>query len=225
MSSQTLNAVLFDLDGTLLDTAPDFYQVLNRLCDQHQQPCPSFEQLRSVVSHGSDAMVGLAFKIKPENAQFSTLKQQFLSLYQHQLAEQSQLFAGIEKLLAWLEERKTPWGIVTNKPKRYTDAILSALQLHKRCAVVICPEDVTHSKPDPESLLLASQKINTQASQCIYIGDHRRDIEAGIRAGMPTIAVGYGYTDANDPPDTWGADYFVAESHELLTLIQRLSHH
>lgn len=217
----TLDAVLFDLDGTLLDTAPDFFVVVNQLCQHHQQAPVSYEAVRATVSHGARALVTLAFELQPGDAEFEQRRQQLLALYSGHLAVKTCLFNGLEDLLGWLESQSIAWGIVTNKPRLYAKPILAALGLEQRCAVLVCPDDVTHTKPDPEPLLLACKQLNCRPSNTLYVGDHRRDIEAGQRAGMPTMAAGYGYIDPSDPSQSWGADHHIDDADTILSLIQR----
>lgn len=217
----TLDAVLFDLDGTLLDTAPDFFVVVNQLCEQHSQAPISYEAIRATVSHGARALVTLAFNIEPDDAHFEQRRQELLALYSNHLAVKTCLFNGLDELLTWLESQSIGWGIVTNKPRLYAEPILSALALEQRCGVLVCPDDVTHTKPDPEPMLLACKKLNCRPSNTLYVGDHRRDIEAGQRAGMLTLAAGYGYIDPRDPSQSWGADHHTNEAHTILPLIQR----
>lgn len=217
----TLNAVLFDLDGTLLDTAPDFFVVVNQLCERHHRTPISYDAIRATVSHGARALVTLAFEIEPDNPQFEPYRQELLALYSNHLAVKTCLFHGLDELLGWLESQSIDWGIVTNKPRLYAEPILSALALEQRCSVLICPDDVTNTKPDPEPLLLACRQLNCNPSNTLYVGDHRRDIEAGQRAGMHTLAAGYGYIDPSDPSQSWGADHHINEANTILSLIQR----
>lgn len=217
----SLDAVLFDLDGTLLDTAPDFYVVVNQLCDKHQINNISYKEIRATVSHGARALITLAFNLQPGDTHFEDRREELLHLYSQHLAVKTTLFSGLDELLQWLESESIHWGIVTNKPRRYAEPILSALSLDERCGVLVCPDDVTHTKPDPEPLLLACKQLNCQPLNTLYVGDHRRDIEAGQRAGMQTIAAGYGYIDPSDPSQNWGADHHIDEAHTILPLIQR----
>ncbi|MBV1916238.1 MAG: HAD-IA family hydrolase [Pseudomonadales bacterium] len=220
-----LEAVLFDLDGTLLDTAPDFIAVLRALMTEHQiESGLSDLQIRSHVSHGSGALVSLGFDIDTGDQRFEPLREQFLELYAARLSESTRLFPGIEALLVNIEQQNIPWGIITNKPERYATPLLDDLNLLARTHTLICPEHVSNAKPDPESLLLACSQINCNPRNAVYIGDHRRDIEAGNRAEMETIAVLYGYIDSNDPPHTWGADTSVEDVAALTDWIgQRIA--
>jgi len=218
---QALDAVLFDLDGTLLDTAPDFYVVVNQLCRNHDRPDISYADIRATVSHGARALITLAFDLKEGDTSFEDRRQELLSLYGDHLAVKTELFAGLPSLLSWLEQESIHWGIVTNKPRLYAEPILTALALDQRCGVLVCPDDVTRTKPDPEALLLACRQLNCRPENSLYVGDHRRDIEAGQRAGMRTVAAGYGYVDPSDPSQSWGADHHIDEPDTILPLIQR----
>ncbi|MFA7555121.1 MAG: HAD-IA family hydrolase [Spongiibacteraceae bacterium] len=217
-----LEAVLFDLDGTLIDTAPDFITVVNQLCRLKNHPEQSAEAIRATVSHGARALITLAFQLPEGDPAFEPLRQQLLALYQKNLAVQTQLFPGMNELLDWLELQAIPWGIVTNKPRLYAEPILVALSLAERCAVLVCPDDVTHTKPHPEPMLLACREIACNPQRTLYIGDHRRDIEAGLNAAMTTIAANYGYIDANDPSELWQADYAVNHASEIQPLLCEL---
>lgn len=215
-----LRAVLFDLDGTLIDTAPDFAAVLNRMLgDRGVSPLP-FERVRETVSDGAGALVTLAFDAQPGDAAFEALRHELLTLYGRHLAVESRLFDGMAMLLERLEHHGLAWGLVTNKPAAYAEPLLEALTLHERCGVLVCPDHVTRRKPDPEALLLACDRLGCAPDETIYVGDHRRDIEAGRAAGMRTVACGYGYVHVSDPCSAWGADIVVADADELLTLIE-----
>ncbi|MGK0441427.1 MAG: phosphoglycolate phosphatase [Pseudohongiellaceae bacterium] len=215
-----LDAVLFDLDGTLLDTAPDFFVVVNKLCRRHGWPKKDYQTIRDNVSNGSKALITLVSGMQPEDNGFDDLRQQLLDLYIDHLAVETCLFEGLEDTINWLEKENIHWGIVTNKPRLYTESLLDQLKLSERCATVVCPDDVSANKPNPESLYLACSQLNIKPANAIYIGDHRRDIEAGLRAGMPTIAVNYGYNEAHDPADSWGADHLAEHGSDLIGIIQ-----
>lgn len=215
----TLDAVLFDLDGTLIDTAPDFAVVVNRLLAAYNKPGLAFAPIRATVSQGARALVTLAFGLQADEPGFEPLRQQLLDLYADHLAVESGLFGGMDSLLNTLEARNIPWGIVTNKPRIYAEPILEALALAKRCQSLVCPDDVSQTKPHPEPLLLACNQLDCQPANSVYIGDHRRDIEAGRNAAMTTIAAAYGYIEDSDPAHSWGADYLVHSAAEIQDLL------
>ena len=220
--SQPIAAVLFYLDGTLIDTAPDFIRIVRKLCAEDGIPEPSAAQIRSQVSEGARAMVRL---IHPElplaDPALLTYRQRFLDEYAQQIAVDTVLFEGMAALLDSLEQRHIAWGIVTNKPRYLSERLLIALGLQQRCAVLVCPEDVQHAKPDPEPMFLAANQLGIAADQIIYVGDHPRDIDAGRAAQMPTILAAYGYLPperAHDLND-WQADHVVADVAELQALL------
>jgi phosphoglycolate phosphatase len=223
MTSHTppLEAVLFDLDGTLIDTAPDFAVVVNQLCQRHNRPPMSYAAVRETVSHGARALITLAFKLKEGDSGFEELRLELLELYSRHLAVETTLFPGMTNLLSWLEQQSIPWGIVTNKPRLYAEPILAALQLSARCGCLVCPDDVSHTKPDPEPMLLACRQLSCNASNTLYLGDHRRDIEAGKNAAMKTMAVNYGYIEANDPAENWQADFYIDHADEIRTVLMK----
>ena len=216
-----LAAVLFDLDGTLLDTAPDFITSLKIQLAQYQQPIPDDTTIRHTVSHGARALIKLGFKRSEDDPDFEPLRQEFLAIYEQHLAEQTALFDGVETVLQGLEQAHIPWGIVTNKPARYTTQVLQALALNHRSQTTICPDHVTYAKPHAEPLLLACQELQCEPENVLYVGDHRRDIEAGKNANMITIAAAYGYVDVDDPIEAWQADYIIAQADELTPIINR----
>ncbi|MFW1677522.1 HAD-IA family hydrolase [Pontibacter sp. JAM-7] len=216
------SSVLFDLDGTLIDTAPDFHRVINLLLREEDRAPVSYDFLRTYVSNGARAMVAAAFNLAEDDQKFDKLHQRMLTLYLDNLNQDSKLFEGIAPCLNWLQEQAIPWGIVTNKPEIYTRPLLHSLGLDKTASTVICPDHVTHRKPHPEALFKACQEIDREPRACIYVGDHIRDIEAGKRANMLTIAAGYGYLNANEDPKTWQADYLINSSANLLPLLESL---
>lgn len=221
MTLHAPQAVLFDLDGTLIDTAPDFAGVLNRQLVAHgRQPLP-YEAVRSVVSQGARAVVALGFadRFPLDSDEFEAIRQEFLASYLQHLADETRLFPGMDDLLTRLESRGTPWGIVTNKPSLYTTPLLKALRLDNRCKVAICPDMVTHTKPHPEPMLKAATALGVRPEACIYVGDHRRDIEAGRNAGMPTVAAAWGYILEGETALDWQADHTVDTVFELSRLL------
>jgi len=214
--------VLFDLDGTLLDTALDFYWVADRMRETRGLAPVDRIGFRQCVSEGARAMVGNAFALPLDAPEIPALLEEFLDLYGRHMMVESRLFDGIAPLLDWLDAQNINWGIVTNKPERFSRAIIRQLGLHERCASLICPEQVGKRKPDPESLLLAGDEIGSAPHETLYIGDHQRDIEAGRRAGMITIGCLYGYIHDRDDPDLWHSDHLVRNTRELDTLLKCL---
>jgi len=219
-TEQHPSAVLFDLDGTLIDTAPDFIRCLNQLRQQHGlEPLPP-EQIRRSVSNGARAMVRVGFGLEPDHQDYAGKHSAFLDLYEAGVAVETTLFEGIEELLQTLEARDIPWGIVTNKPARFAVPLIQALGLADRCAALVCPDHVAERKPHPEALFLACTQITADPARAIYVGDHERDIEAGRNAGMRTIAVRYGYIEEPESVDLWQADIIADTVSDLAKLLQ-----
>ncbi|NKI16861.1 HAD-IA family hydrolase [Spongiibacter sp. KMU-166] len=214
-----LKAVLFDLDGTLLDTATDFTRVLNGLLNEHQRPLQHYEAVRRRVSDGARAVVNLGFGIDPDHPDFAALLAAFLDRYETQIAVETTLFPGMDAQLRKLEAQGLKWGIVTNKPSRFTEPLLRALDLDGRCGSAICPDHVTHRKPDPEPIYLACKELGVNPKEAVYVGDHRRDIDAGRNAGMATIACAFGYISEGESVEDWLPDYIIHHADELETVL------
>lgn len=210
-----LRAVVFDLDGTLLDTAPEFVQVVHRLREEHSLARLTDDTIRAQVSNGARAMVTLALGLDENQPTFEDKRQRFLDIYRKQLGSATALFAGIQDLLQQLASAGISWGICTNKPSNLTTPLLETLDLRPAPASVVCPDDVSHPKPHPESLYLNCRQLQCQPSEVVYIGDHLRDIQAGRNAGMYTIAAAYGYIEEDDDPLTWGANRVARHGEEL----------
>ena len=217
----TLKAVLFDLDGTLLDTAPDFYTTLNQLRAEHGMSSLDYESIRRTVSNGARALIDLSFEVERDTPEFDRLLNRLLEIYSQNLANDTRLFTGMDEVLQHLAEHNLAWGIVTNKSSLYTLPILAALNLDPTPAAVICPDHVTHTKPHAEPLVLACQQLKCQTSEGLYVGDHLRDIDCGKNAGMPTVAVSYGYIAQQDDPSLWQADHLIDSAIELKLIIDR----
>lgn len=211
------SAVLFDLDGTLVDTAPDFVAVLHRLCEANKVAPPSHEAIHATVSAGARALVTLAFRLDAGHDKFQSLLQNLLDDYEQQLLNtQSRLYPDMDRLLRLLEGQSTPWGVVTNKPERFAKPLMATLGLLERCAVLVCPDHVTLTKPHPEPLLLACARTACEPGRSVYIGDHPRDIAAGAAAGMTTMAAAFGYLPDTPHIDTWGADLIVDSANDII---------
>ncbi len=214
------SAVLFDLDGTLIDTAPDFIRCLNQLRELHGLPALPPEHIRRSVSNGARAMIRVGFGLEPDHPDYLEKHTAFLDLYETGVAVETTLFEGVDELLKSLEARTIPWGIVTNKPARFAVPLIQALGLADRCAALVCPDHVAQRKPHPEALILACQQMGTEPGTGIYVGDHERDIEAGRNAGMRTIAVRYGYIEQPETIDLWQADLIADTVTDLAKLLQ-----
>ncbi|KAF1066317.1 MAG: N-acetylmuramic acid 6-phosphate phosphatase [Pseudomonas citronellolis] len=217
----SLKAILFDMDGTLLDSAPDFIAVCQAMLTAHERPPIDPQRIADVVSGGARSMVAAAFEMSPEAPGFETLRQEFLDRYQDHCAVFTRPYDGILELLDRIEEARLLWGVVTNKPVRFAEPVMQQLGLAERSAVLICPDHVTRSKPDPEPLLLACQQLQVDPSQVLFIGDDLRDIESGRAAGTKTAAVRYGYIHPDDNPAHWGADVVVDQPRDLLAVLDR----
>ncbi|MBE0483823.1 MAG: HAD-IA family hydrolase [Bacterioplanes sp.] len=207
-------AILFDLDGTLIDSAPDFFDVINELRAEAALPTLPHHLIRAQVSNGGMALTQLTWEIDTDHPEFMAYRHTLLERYLANIGSASGLFDGFADVLAELEQRHIAWGIVTNKPRRYTDALLARLPLH--APLVICPEDVQHPKPHPEPLLLAAKQLNVDVRDCWYVGDHVRDINAGNAANMITIAAAFGYIEPHDDIEQWQADWIIQHPRELL---------
>lgn len=197
--------IFFDLDGTLVDTAPDFHAGVNRLRQQHGQPGVPYPLIRAVVSDGARAVISAGFP-DADAATADQLREAFLADYQTHLADLSHLFPGLDAALSDIEAAGLRWGVVTNKPSRYTNPLMQGLGLDRRSAATVSADEVSQTKPHPEPLFKAAAMAGVEAARCIYVGDHPRDIEAGRRAGMLTVAAGWGYIHDDDRIERWGAD-------------------
>ena len=220
-----MKAVLFDLDGTLIDTAADFIRIIQDMCREKGVAVVDADLIRSQVSEGARAMVKLVYpELEVEDPVFLAHRQRFLDIYGADIAVDTDLFSGMYPLLEKLENQEIPWGIVTSKPRWRSETLLDALNLTERCSVLVCPEDVSQTKPDPEPMYLAAKHIAIAPEDCIYVGDHPRDIDAGRNAQMYTILAAYGYLPFAHKDDltAWQADCIVKTVAELDDVIQSL---
>jgi len=222
-NSSNVAAVLFDLDGTLLDTAPDMTNALNMLLEEEGKEPLSYEYCRDYVSHGSIAMVTLGFgdplKDKQNTDEFERRRLRFLDLYEQNLCVDTKLFVGMDETLLFLEEQGVNWGIVTNKPEFLTIPLLEQMQLHNRACSIVSGDTIPQRKPDPAPLYLAADQCGCLVTECIYVGDAERDIQAGNRANMKTLLASYGYIDDKQTPIEWGANGVVETPAEILEWI------
>ena len=214
-----LRAVLFDMDGTLLDTAPDFIATIQAMRADRSLPPADERAIRQVVSGGARAMVMAAFALEPSAAEFEPLRLEFLARYQEHCAVFTRPYPGIAELLADIERARLLWGVVTNKPLRFAEPIMQRLGLAERSALLICPDHVKNSKPDPEPMILACSRLGLEPASVLFVGDDLRDIESGRAAGTRTAAVRYGYIHPDDNPGHWGADVVVDHPLDLRTVL------
>ncbi|HFD79296.1 MAG TPA: phosphoglycolate phosphatase [Gammaproteobacteria bacterium] len=214
--TRPVRTVLFDLDGTLLDTAPDLAGALNAVLASNGREMLPFERIRPVVSHGGSALIELGFGLEPGHPDFEPLRKQLLDHYQAHIADQTRLFPGMETVLAELERRGLPWGVVTNKPGWLTQPLMDALGLGSRAASIVSGDTLAQRKPHPAPLLHACSRSGSDPAHCLYVGDAERDIEAGRRAGMATLVALFGYLLEDDRPQDWGASGLVRHPAEIL---------
>lgn len=216
MPAARIQSILFDLDGTLLDTAPDLALALNATLQANGRTALPLEQIRPMVSHGGGALIQLGFQLEPQHPQFEPLRAQLLAHYQAHIADQTRLFPGMEEVLNHIEARGLNWGVVTNKPGWLTEPLLEALQLDRRAAGVVSGDTLEQRKPDPAPLLHACRLIGSEPGQCLYVGDAERDIEAGYNAGMTTLVALFGYLTQYDRPEDWGASALIQQPADIL---------
>jgi N-acetyl-D-muramate 6-phosphate phosphatase len=216
-----INTILFDLDGTLVDTAPDLGHALNLQLTKHGKPTLADATIRPFASHGSRGLIGLGFGITPKDAHFIEMRDEYLDIYNEVFTRSPVLLPGISELLQHIENKDLKWGIVTNKPRRFTNRLIESmgLNLEKRAACIVSGDDAPQPKPSPATLLLACSQIDVKPENCIYVGDAERDIQAGKVAGMKTVVAMFGYIDKTDKPQEWGADAMIKTPADLFSFL------
>ena len=214
-----ISTILFDLDGTLVDTAPDLGDALNIQLQRHGKAALSDAVIRPFASHGSRGLIGLGFGITPADADFSAMRDEYLNIYDTVFTRSPTLLPGIAELLQIIEGKGLTWGIVTNKPRRFTQRLIESMKLHERAACVVSGDDAPQPKPSPATLLMACEQVGVKPEHCVYVGDAERDIQAGKAAGMQTVVALFGYIDASDRPAEWGADAMIKTPKDLLNLL------
>jgi phosphoglycolate phosphatase len=211
-----VEAVLFDLDGTLIDSAPDLAGAADDMRAARGLPRLPVEHYRPMVGAGARGMLGRAFNILPGDADFAVLRDEFLQRYEARMTQETRIFAGMPAVLDRLEAADIPWGIVTNKAGRLAEPLAAALGLAQRAAALIAGDTTPHSKPHPEPLLEAARRIGVDPEACVYVGDDLRDAQAGRAARMRTVAAAWGYLGLGDAMEAWGVDQIVQTPAELL---------
>ena len=215
-----VRAVLFDLDGTLIDSAPDLAAAADRMRVARGLPSLPFEQSRPMAGAGARGLLGVAFGVTPEAPGYDALREEFFALYESCMTEQTSAFAGVPELIEALLARGLPWGVVTNKAMRFAGPLTRGMELFRTASAVVGGDSTPYPKPHPASLFDAARQLGIEPARCIYVGDDERDVVAGLAAGMGTVAATYGYLGGNTDTRRWGAHAHVADPAELLPLLQ-----
>ena len=216
---RAVRAVLFDLDGTLIDSAPDLAGAGNDMRIARGLAPHPLAHFRPMVGAGARGMIGRAFDVGPEDVSFGALRDEFLQRYEARMTQNTQVFPAMLPVLAALNASALAWGIVTNKVSRFGEPLVRALGLLPPGATLVCGDSTPYSKPHPAPLIEAARRLQVPAAECVYVGDDLRDVQAGRAAGMLTIAVAWGYLGAGEPIESWGADHLVQIPDELLKLL------
>jgi phosphoglycolate phosphatase len=219
--SQPIRTILFDLDGTFADTAPDLAEALNLLLEEQGRARLPFAAIRPQVSHGSPGLLKLGFGLTAADADYAALRERLLAIYAANLVRLTRPFPGIVTLLETLMQRDMTWGIVTNKPAFLTEPLLAQLSLPSRPVCIVSGDSTERRKPHPDPMLLACAQAGRQPPECVYVGDAERDVQAGRAAGMQTLVALFGYIDEHETPQHWGADALVRTASEILDWIDR----
>ena len=214
-------AVLFDLDGTLADTAPDLINALNKVLVAHNKPRLALQQARPYVSRGARGLLLRGFGLEETAPEYDAYVEELLFHYRQDLCVKTRVFKGMDAVLDWMDQRAMPWGVVTNKATEFAEPLLKKMQLYDRTHTLVCGDTTAHRKPYPEPLLFACQQAKMNPATTLYVGDDPRDVEAAIAAKMPSVAVRYGYYDKSENIDEWGADLVIDHPFELIQYLQQ----
>ena len=214
-----VRAVLFDLDGTLIDSAPDLGTAVDKMRLERGLPSLPPERYRPVAGAGARGLIGVAFGITPEHAEFAVMREEFCVNYEHCMTQNTFAFAGVPELIADLDALELPWGVVTNKASRFAEPLTRAMPLFASARTVISGDTTPFSKPHPEPLLEAARRLGIEPAHCLYVGDDERDIVAGLAAGMGTVVATYGYLGHDADPRRWGAHAIINSPGALLQLL------
>ena len=218
---QNVAAVLFDLDGTLIDSAPDLGAAVDKMRVQRGLPSLPLEQYRPMAGAGARGMIGIAFGITPEHADFEAMKEEFFVNYENCMTERTRIFEGVHDMIAALVSQGLPWGVVTNKSSRFTDPLTSAMPLFATAGTIVSGNTTPHAKPHPEPLFEAARRLSVDPARCVYVGDDERDIVAGLAAGMGTVAATYGYLGQQTDIARWNAHLHIDSPLKLLNYLNK----
>jgi 2-phosphoglycolate phosphatase len=219
MTTTPIRALLFDLDGTLIDSAPDLAGTGNDMRAARGLPLLPYAALRPLVGTGARGMVGASLGVGPDAPEFAALRDEFLSRYEQRMTQLTHVFPLVQVLLQRLEARAMPWGIMTNKNTRFAAPLGQALGLGERAAALVCGDTTPHAKPHPEPLLEAARRMGVEPAECVYVGDDLRDMQAGRAAGMCAVAAAWGYLGDGEPITQWGADFIIESPDQLLNVL------
>ena len=217
---KNISAVLFDLDGTLIDSAPDLGAAADQMRVARGLPSHPLEHYRAMAGAGARGMLGKAFGITEDHPDFDSMRDEFLSNYERCMTQRTFAFDGVAQLIAQINQRQLPWGVVTNKASRFTDPLTQAMPLFATARAMVSGDTTPHAKPHPEPLFEAARRLGVPPEQCVYVGDDERDVVAGLAAGMVTVAANYGYLSDRSDAKAWGAH---AEINSPLALLQLLT--
>jgi 2-phosphoglycolate phosphatase len=215
-----VRAVLFDLDGTLIDSAPDLGAAADKMRTDRGMPSLPLEHYRAMAGAGARGMLGIAFSMTPDHPEFPALREEFFVNYENCMTQRTYAFEGVKEMIGELGRRGLPWGVVTNKAMRFTLPLTRRMPLFASAAAVVCGDTTPHPKPHPAPLLEAARRMQIEPGRCVYVGDDERDIAAGLAAGMPTVAATYGYLGSNANTMAWGAHARIESPFDLLALLK-----
>jgi N-acetyl-D-muramate 6-phosphate phosphatase len=218
---ENIDAVLFDLDGTLIDSAPDLGAAADQMRVSRGMSSLAPDMYRPLAGSGARGMLAVAFGLTPQDPQFETMREEFFCNYENCMTQRTYVFEGVESMIRQLVETGLQWGVVTNKSARFTDPLTRAMSLFATAGTVISGDTTPHAKPHPAPLLEAANRLGLAPTRCIYVGDDERDIQAGLAAGMTTVAADYGYLGEKADTTTWGAQARIKSPLELLKLLNK----
>jgi len=218
-----VDAVLFDLDGTLIDSAPDLGAAVDRMRVKRGLPSLPLENYRHMAGAGARGMLGVAFGMTPDHPDFAAMREEFFVSYEGSMTERTYVFDGVRELIAQIVGSGRAWGVVTNKASRFTEPLTRAMPLFATAGAIVSGDTTPHAKPHPAPLLEAARRLGVKPQRCIYVGDDERDIVAGVAAGMPTVAATYGYLGSNSDTALWGAQAHIGAPLQLMALLQSAS--